>query len=253
MSTSRPDASLPSSTPRPDLPRLDNHTSTDARPAPENSTQTAFLIRTARQQDMAVLAEVLASSFHPQDGWMRWFYPVLKAGIYEDLKSRLHTRGAHYACLVAVKPLKEQLAAELAERITPAAVSLLTGRGDLLAGSVELNLKTPSLLQPWNHKYLYISNLAVKTEYRRQGVAQQLLQTCDRIALDWGFRDLYLHVLENNHAARRLYAKAGYRLNRVENNPLTLLLGQPRQLFLHKRLPNLGFPANPDEGAASRI
>jgi ribosomal protein S18 acetylase RimI-like enzyme len=187
-----------------------------------------------RQQDLASLAEVLASSFHAQEGWMRWVYPLLRAGIYEDLKSRFHSRSAHYACLVAVKPtLKGQAVAELASRATPAAV-LLTNRGDALVGTVELSLKTP--LQPWNPKYLYLSNLAVTTDYRRQGIAQRLLHTCERIARDWGFTDLYLHVLENNHQARRLYWKAGYRVHRIEVNPFTLLLGQPRQLFLHKRL-----------------
>jgi ribosomal protein S18 acetylase RimI-like enzyme len=167
---------------------------------------------------------------------MRWVYPLFRAGIYEDLKSRFHSRSAHYACLVAVKPmLKGQAVSELAGRATPSAL-MLASRGDALMGTVELSLKTPSLLHPWHTKYLYLSNLAVKTDYRRQGVAQQLLQTCERIARDWGFSDLYLHVLENNYQARRLYWKAGYRVSRIEVNPLTLLLGQPRQLFLHKRL-----------------
>lgn len=193
------------------------------------------MVRTVRQADLAVLAEVLASSFHSQDGWMWWLYPVLKAGIYEDLRTRLHSRGPRYACLVAVKPtFKGQAISELIGRTTPTALSLLAG--DLIVGTIEMNLKSPSFIQPWSTKYLYISNLAVKVDYRRRGVAQQLLQTCERIALDWGYRDLYLHVLVNNHQARRLYWKTGYRLHRIEGNPLTFLFGQPRQLLLHKRL-----------------
>lgn len=171
---------------------------------------------------------------------MRWVYPVLKAGIYEDLRSRLHTRGAHYACLVAVQPTsKTQATSALVGRVSPAALSFLANKGDTLIGTVEISLKTPSLLQIRSQKYLYLSNLAVKAEFRRQGVAQHLLQACERIALDWGFHDLYLHVLENNHSARRLYWKMGYRVQRIEVNPLTLLLGQSRQLFLHKRLNEL--------------
>jgi ribosomal protein S18 acetylase RimI-like enzyme len=107
---------------------------------------------------------------------------------------------------------------------------------DSLLGTVEISVKSPPLFQPWTAKYLYLSNLAVQEAYRRQGVALQLLQTCERIARDWGFRDLYLHVLENNHRAKRLYWKAGYRLQRIEINPLTVMLGQPRQLFLRKQL-----------------
>lgn len=168
---------------------------------------------------------------------MRWLYPLLKVGIYEDLKSRMHTRTNHYACLVAVKPtLKGQASSELAGRLPPAVRGLMAGQAEALMGTVELSLKTPSLLHPWQQKYLYISNLAVKADCRRQGVALQLLQTCERIALDWGFANLYLHVLENNPQARRLYKRAGYRIQRIEVNPLNVLLGQPRQFFLHKRL-----------------
>lgn len=196
-----------------------------------------FLIRTVRQQDLSPLSEVLASSFHGQEGWMRWFYPLLKAGIYEDLRSRLLTRGPHYACLAAVRPASPNRAtpAELSQS-PHAALGLATHRNDLVLGTVEVALKTPPLLQPWGSKYVYISNLAVKAECRRQGIAQKLLSTCEQVALDWGFSDLYLHVLENNHKARRLYWKAGYRLQRIDINPLSLMLGQPRQLFLRKQL-----------------
>jgi ribosomal protein S18 acetylase RimI-like enzyme len=207
--------------------------------APDSTKK--FLVRTVRQQDLPALAEVLASSFHGQQGWGRWLYPLLKAGIHEDLRSRLHTRGANYACLVAVNPaLRGRALSDLAERVSPAAVNLLAGKADVLIGSVEMNLKTPPLLQPWSDKYLYLSNLAVRADCRRQGVAQELLRMCEQVALGWGFHDLYLHVLENNHPARRLYRKAGYRVQRIEVNPLTLLLGQSRQLFLHKRLSSSG-------------
>ena len=168
---------------------------------------------------------------------MRWVYPLLKAGIHEDLRSRLLTRGPHYACLAAVRT-------DAPSRITPAevgrsphaALGFVNQRDEVILGTVEVALKTPPLLQPWLSKYIYISNLAVKADCRRRGVAQRLLQTCERVALDWGFTDLYLHVLENNHTARRLYWKAGYRLQRIDVNPFSLMLGQPRQLFLRKQL-----------------
>jgi ribosomal protein S18 acetylase RimI-like enzyme len=163
---------------------------------------------------------------------MGWLYPILRAGIYEDLKTRLQNRTRHYACLVAVKPGLRQSP----ELVSNPGLTRLAGKGDVLMGTVELSLKTPPMIQPWRDKYLYLSNLAVKTEYRHRGVAQELLKTCERIALDWGFEDLYLHVLENNDAAQRLYWRAGYRMQRTEISPFSLLLGQPRQLFLHKRL-----------------
>ncbi|MBW4467599.1 MAG: GNAT family N-acetyltransferase [Pegethrix bostrychoides GSE-TBD4-15B] len=226
MSMPRPDALPPA---LPELPPpLSMQIASDEALDPTLASS-PFLIRTVRLADLVALSEVLASSFHSPDGWMRWLYPLLRTGIYEDLRSRMHSRGEHYVCLVAVSPGRKE------PIVQSPALSLLSG-SDTIVGSVEMNLKTPSLLQPWNQKYLYLSNLAVQADYRRQGVAQMLLQLCDRIALDWGFSDLYLHVLESNHAARRLYWKSGYRARRIETNPLSLMLGQSRQLLLHKRL-----------------
>lgn len=187
---------------------------------PETSS---LFIRTVRTQDLLSLAEVLTSSFHSADGTWGWLYPLLRVGIYEDLKSRLQARKPHYACLVAV--LRDTR-------------SLLqtAGLGDRPIGTVELSLRHPPLNPFRKSRYLYLSNLAVSKEYRRQGVAQQLLQACERIALDWGFHELYLHVLEDNHAAKRLYYKAGYRVRSIELNPIAWALGKPRQLLLAKRL-----------------
>ena len=238
MSTSRPDAprsaepvrSLP-------CPTLAAELATELGSSVLEPAPSPFILRTVRQADLAALSEVLASSFHHPEGWLRWLYPVLRTGIYEDLRSRMHSRGEHYACLVAVHPgfKAAVLKLDLQPDLQPEAISLLSS-SDIVVGSIEMNLKQPSLLQPWHQKYLYLSNLAVQADYRRQGVAQMLLQLCDRTALDWGFNDLHLHVLESNHAARRLYWKAGYRVQRIETSPFSLLWGQPRQLFLHKRL-----------------
>jgi ribosomal protein S18 acetylase RimI-like enzyme len=181
-----------------------------------------FLIRTVRQQDLQMLTDVLAGSFHRRDGMAGWLYPLFRMGIYEDLRSRLRNKSPHQACLVAI--------------CTPNSASPNPQSANSIAGTIEISLRSQHLLQPRNSQHLYLSNLAVRAEYRRQGVAQQLLNTCERIALEWGHRDLYLHVLENNYKARRLYMKAGYRLLRIDSSFSTWLLGQPRQLFLHKRV-----------------
>lgn len=194
-----------------------------------------FFIRTARSYDLASLAEVLASSFHSQTGTWGWLYPVLRVGIYEDLRTRLQNRKPHYACLVAAlrQPSAMVQAANLGQS---GGQGLEVGLGDRPIGTVEISLRQ-NLLNPFrSSRYLYLSNLAVAADCRRRGVAQHLLQTCERIALDWGFRELHLHVLENNHRARQLYWKAGYRLQAVETNPIGLLLKRPRQLLLVKAL-----------------
>lgn len=185
-----------------------------------------FFVRTVRQPDLFYLAEILASSFHSQEGTFGWLYPVLRVGIYEDLRSRLHTPKRHYACLVAVVPDSKPVDARAGD----------ARADDRLIGTVEISLRRHSLNPFCGSRYLYLSNLAVQDGFRRQGVAKHLLHTCERIALDWGFADLYLYVLENNHRARRLYWKAGYRLRSIDANPVGWLLGRPRQLLLRKHL-----------------
>ena len=178
-----------------------------------------FTIRTAQAQDLTTLAEILADSFHPRTGIMGWAYPMLRLGIYEDLRNRLRSTSPHYVCLIAV-----------------AAVSTVTDSREELAGTVEIALRSTPSWQSRGTQYPYISNLAVKKSCRRQGVARQLLLACERTSLEWGFSDIYLHVLENNHQARQLYLKSGYQLHLVEPSYSSWLLGRPKRLFLHKHL-----------------
>lgn len=178
-----------------------------------------FVIRPVQQKDLAELASLLADSFHDRRGFMHWLFPVLRMGIYEDLRSRLRSAPHHYACLVAAAP-------------SPSSVS----DQRCLAGTVEVALRTAYSVTATPDRYPYLSNLAVKPECRRQGIAQQLLVASEQIVLEWGFRDIYLHVLENNHQARKLYFKAGYRLEQSDPGWLCWLLRRPRRFFLRKRL-----------------
>lgn len=203
--------------------RTDFSSSTPPEPSSGKGDASPYVItRNAQLKDLDGLADILADSFHSNSGLMYWIYPVLRMGIYEDIRSRFRSKGSNYVCLVA---------ADYAFRLNGN-----SSTANHLAGTVEMALRSVYPWQPYSNQHLYISNLAVKAEYRRQGVARQLLNTCERIALEWGFNDLYLHVLENNHQARRLYFKAGYRLQQVDPGIASWLLGQPRRLFLHKHL-----------------
>ena len=82
----------------------------------------------------------------------------------------------------------------------------------------------------------YLSNVAVHPRYRRRGIATQLLLQAEQQAIAWGFRDIYLHVLERNQPAQALYARLGYQLISTEFTYVNWLLQQPRQVLLHKRL-----------------
>ncbi len=185
------------------------------------SGASSFTIRTAQVRDLTSLAEILADSFHPRSGVMRWAYPILRLGIYEDLRNRLRSTSPHYLCLVAVST-----------------VSTVADSREEVAGTVEIALRSPPSWQPQASQYPYISNLAVNASRRRQGVARQLLLACERTALEWGYSDLYLHVLENNYQARQLYLKIGYQLQQVEPSYGGWLLGRPKRLLLRKHLAN---------------
>lgn len=190
------------------------------------NSSSQWQIRPAQPEDVAGVAEILADSFHSREGVFGWTYPLLRLGIYEDVSNRVRSASPQHICLVAVN------------------VAASTN-GNKVAGTVEMAVRAIALEKRSSPhqvqyrrscQYPYLSNLAVHSNYRRRGVAQQLLASCERNALSWGFHDLYLHVLENNHQARQLYFKMGYQLERVDNSWGTLLLSKPRQLLLHKHL-----------------
>lgn len=199
-------------------------------------------IRVAKPEDLSYLADILANSFHSRVGVAGWFYPLFRLGIYEDLRLRLQSSSTRYVCLVGIYKdsgfgdNQDQLLVEQEVREKTVA-AYVTQERDCLVGTVEMALRSTNPWQFYNSSgYPYLSNLAVQSEYRRRGVARQLLLACEQIALKWGYQDLYLHVLENNHKARGLYSQLGYRLHQVDSNWACFLLGKPRQLLLHKRL-----------------
>ncbi|MFE4108046.1 GNAT family N-acetyltransferase [Almyronema epifaneia] len=179
----------------------------------------SFRVRTAGLEDLNQLADILVASFYPQTGWMYFVYPLLRLGIYEDLKHRFRSQPARYACF-AVQSAEATLSSE-----------------QPVIGTVELSCR-PAQVWPFSlTKYPYVSNLAVHQQFRRRGVARQLLQACEQTARSWGFRSLYLHVMEDNQQARHLYTKMGYQLKQAEWNPWGALWGKPQRLLLYKPLP----------------
>lgn len=56
----------------------------------------------------------------------------------------------------------------------------------------------------------HIATIATKPEYRRQGVAQELLVSALIFARDEGAKTAFLEVRENNVAAQSMYRKYGF-------------------------------------------
>ncbi|PSB03416.1 GNAT family N-acetyltransferase [Merismopedia glauca CCAP 1448/3] len=174
-------------------------------------------IRAAEIEDSITIAEILADGFHSNMGLYNWLYPVVRLGIYEDVKNRLISPTYRYICLVAT--------------------NTNSLGGEYLLGTVEIAVKSPLFWEAEPHKpYVYISNLAVDRDYRRQGIAKKLLEVCEAKACQWGFREIYLHVLDNNQEARQLYLNLGYRLKQAESSWSWLWFKQPNRLLLCKSL-----------------
>ena len=57
---------------------------------------------------------------------------------------------------------------------------------------------------------VHITNIAVKSEYRRAGIGEGLLTSALRAAHHAGFNDITLEVRVSNKAAIKLYEKAGF-------------------------------------------
>lgn len=203
--------------------------------------QERFFIREAQAKDLATLAEILTDSFHPPEGLKGLMHPLLRLGIHEDLRTRLRSSSPHSICLVALDVPFSRIPQQ-PDRFPedPAQIDAAT-EGCAIVGTVEMTLrciKTPAspAWQLTQSQHPYLSNLAVSAPYRRRQGASQLLYACEQIALQWGFPDIYLHVLENNRPARRLYYKTGYRVCSIESTCTAWLFGQPRRMLLHKRL-----------------
>jgi ribosomal protein S18 acetylase RimI-like enzyme len=176
------------------------------------------MIRVAQSKDIKGLAEVLTESFHSPNGFLGWTYPLLKMGIYEDLRSRLRSEEPYYSCLVASTALTTK---------TPQ---------EEIIGTAEIALRYPNTWSLIGLQRPYISNLAVSNSYRRRGVARNLLLKCEQTALEWGFRSISLHVLENNHQAKQLYFSSGYQLDQIEPSLGHWLFKSPRRLLLQKQI-----------------
>ncbi|MDR1137299.1 MAG: ribosomal protein S18-alanine N-acetyltransferase [Synergistaceae bacterium] len=56
----------------------------------------------------------------------------------------------------------------------------------------------------------HLMNLAVLPEYRRNGIALQLMAAFDQISEDWRCRRMCLEVRSNNNIARDFYASMGF-------------------------------------------
>lgn len=181
---------------------------------PSEPAPAKYQIRVATPGDVTQVATIIAESFHSQKGFWGWAFPFLRLGICEDIRHRIVSRVPHHVCLVAITT-------------TPDATNQLVG-------AVELAVRFHDSWLQGAKSIAYVSNLAVDTQHRRHGVGSELLVSCEKFARDWGFGELYLHVLENNYQARQLYCKLGYQPQDESRHPFRYM--GSRQILLYKYL-----------------
>ncbi|MDJ0591553.1 MAG: GNAT family N-acetyltransferase [Pleurocapsa sp. MO_226.B13] len=185
------------------------------------SNHSQLAIQLAALKDTRAISSVLAKSFYDFPQFARWVYPFLQFTIEEDLRYRLRSHSPLYSCLVA------KFAQPDPSNTTKPNLNYA------IVGTAEITLRSTSF---WSNgpQYPYISNLAVKQEYRRLGIGSKLLAKCEQIALDWGYRETRLHVLERNQSGKHLYYKNGYQISQVESNWENLWFDCSSRLLLQK-------------------
>ena len=180
-------------------------------------------IRAVREEEIHCVADIITRSFHFDRGWMGWFTPLFKLGIAEDLRHRLRSN------------ISGSSHGKTHQQVCSIATYNDIGKSQVI-GTIEVGTRTNNYRQPTPHRYVYISNLAVSRNFRRQGVARDLLLDCERLTQAWGYTELYLHVMGNNERGRKLYEKLGYDVVATETVWSIVPWHRPERLFLCKRL-----------------
>jgi ribosomal protein S18 acetylase RimI-like enzyme len=154
---------------------------------------------------------------------MSWFTPLFKLGIAEDLRHRLrsHVSSSNHG--------------KFQQQVCSIAVYVDRGQPQVV-GTIEVGVRTNSYHKFTDPRHVYISNLAVSRDFRRRGIAQELLRNCEQLTKSWGYTELHLHVMGNNERGRNLYQKLGYEIVLSEFVWSIIPWHRPERLFLRKQL-----------------
>jgi ribosomal protein S18 acetylase RimI-like enzyme len=180
-------------------------------------------IRPVKEEEIHHVADIITRSFHFDRGWMSWFTPLFRLGIAEDLRNRLRPR----------LPTANQH--KIQQQVCSIALYVDQDQS-YVAGTVEVGVRTVDRYRQKQHRYVYLSNLAVSREFRRRGIAQELISNCERLTIDWGYTELHLHVMGENERGRQLYQKLGYEIVSSDSVWSIIPWYRPERLFLRKQL-----------------
>lgn len=95
----------------------------------------------------------------------------------------------------------------------------------------------PGNLEVAKSERAYLSNVCVLQTMRRMGIAKKLIEDACEVAYSQGVKHMYVHVVGNNTAAKKLYEdKCGFELEQSESATVARTLNRPKRLLLHRLL-----------------
>ena len=74
-----------------------------------------------------------------------------------------------------------------------------------------------ALLLPRDFAYMYLADLEVDLDYRKQGVGSLLMQKASEVARKEGYSGIYTYAQDNNVAACLFYLHNGFRIGGFDN------------------------------------
>ena len=128
------------------------------------------------------------------------------------LKSKIVPAGGFHAPVLAalVAEIPEEDSQGLMAWNEPSLASLLSHPGNLSYITVVADMPVGFLLSRIAADEIEILALAVRPKWRRQGLANQMLERLITQARDTGVHKIYLEVSEVNESAQELYGKRGF-------------------------------------------
>jgi ribosomal protein S18 acetylase RimI-like enzyme len=91
-------------------------------------------------------------------------------------------------------------------------VLLLADYNDLIVGQIFILLNTVTA-DPRPQPYTgYLYSFRVKSDFRNQGIGSSLIENAEAVLMERSFRRVLIGVAKENHDARRLYQRHGYKV-----------------------------------------